>query len=306
MRSLVLWALMLAPLAACHKSQGNLTQACFGRDAKIAIASCSEVIASRRYSGPKLSLLHVAKAENELHARDNQAALADLNQAVAIEGGNALAYYHRSYAYRALHDQEHALSDLNRTLDLDPGNTRYLFARGELFLSERRTGDAIADYDQILARSSSDLRALQMKAAAYSLAGEPEKALQQINAVLLIAPNLAEGFAARCLYRGTAKIDASLALADCDSAVAMKPRTPNSGRRALESDLNWVKPKGRWQMRMQPFNWTRISKWQCMSWHCSSRNRGMLQDLKPALQPLIHGSRKSGSIRPSRNSAPVI
>jgi tetratricopeptide (TPR) repeat protein len=254
----------------------------------------------------KLSLLHVAKAENELHARDNQAALADLNQAVAIEGGNALAYYHRSYAYLALHDQEHALSDLNRTLDLDPGNTRYLFARGELFLSERRTGDAIADYDQILARSSSDLRALQMKAAAYSLAGEPEKALQQINAVLLIAPNLAEGFAARCLYRGTAKIDASLALADCDSAVAMKPRTPNSGRRALESDLNWVKPKGRWQMRMQPFNWTRISKWQCMSWHCSSRNRGMLQDLKPALQPLIHGSRKSGSIRPSRNSAPVI
>jgi len=226
MRNLLFWAIALIPLTACHKSDSDLTQACFGRDSKIAIASCSEIVASGRYSGPKLSLLYVAKAENELQARENQAALADLNQAVAIDGGNALAYYHRSYAYRAVHDQANALSDLNRALALDPGNKRYLFGRAELFLSERRTGDAIADYDQILASDGSNLRALQMKGAAYSLAGEPEKALQQINTVLLIAPNLAEGFAARCLYRGTAKIDASLALADCDRAVAMKPKDP--------------------------------------------------------------------------------
>ncbi|WP_206244049.1 tetratricopeptide repeat protein [Novosphingobium terrae] len=226
MRNFVFGAMMLAPLAACHQSQAELAQACFGRDARSAIAACSAAVALRGYSGTKLSLLYVAKGENELHIHDAAAAVGDLGQAVAIDSRNALAYYHRSYAYRALHDQEHALADLDQALDLDPESKRYRFARGEFYLSERRTADAIADYDQILAKEGSNLHALQMKAVAYSLAREPEKAIEQINTVLLIAPNLPEGLAMRCLFRGTANIDASLALTDCDRAVAMKPNDP--------------------------------------------------------------------------------
>ncbi|MDJ0554731.1 MAG: tetratricopeptide repeat protein [Microcoleaceae cyanobacterium MO_207.B10] len=79
-----------------------------------------------------------------------KAALAEFNQALEIEPGNADAYIYRGDVKEKLEDNHGAIADYNQAINIDATHPKAYYRRGNVL---RKVGDnwgAIADYNQAI------------------------------------------------------------------------------------------------------------------------------------------------------------
>lgn len=160
--------------------------------------------------------------------RDWTAALADADQAVAKDPGNADYLVQRADLLRALKRDRPALTDLDAALKSRPGDARTLIRRADLHLDLHDQAAAKADLDGATAAlpEQADLRL--SVAALYQRADAFVPAIVQYGVWLKshAADNKkADALNGRCWSRALAGVELAAALADCNAALYLSPKS---------------------------------------------------------------------------------
>jgi len=179
---------------------------------------------------------------------------------------DAAALVRRGAAFAGRRDFDHALADLNRAVELEPTNAGYLYQRGRVFWLKGDGAAALADFDNALELEPTHLQARMARAEFRTAAKDIPGATADLDVVdrLLAKPSnirldmariyesaelfgpaviqydfwipahpedaqRAAAYARRCLDRAVLGQDLAKALADCNKAVGLTPKTELAG-----------------------------------------------------------------------------
>ena len=155
-------------------------------------------------------------------------AIADLNRAVELEPSVAQHYFDRARARLANREAALAMADLDEALKLRPDNAQALLTRGGLYLGMRDEPRARQDFEAALALPTADPMARVAIGTTYERSGRYEIAVGHYDR--WIAEHSKDMrmdvvLNARCWARAQWNKDLDKALADCDAALKLRPRT---------------------------------------------------------------------------------
>lgn len=141
----------------------------------------------------------------EWHAAQNQPeeALADFEEAVALDDTRWQAVHNRAVSYAQEGRIEEALADFDRTIDLNSNYANAFFNRGELRYDLEDFQGAIEDYDAALRLRPTDVPAFNSRGHSYYKLGDYRAALRDYNEAIRLDPQ----FAAAYINRGDAHAD---------------------------------------------------------------------------------------------------
>ncbi|MFF7895232.1 tetratricopeptide repeat protein [Streptomyces sp. NPDC007907] len=152
-------------------------------------------------------------------------ALAEYDQAVALDPDLALAYRHRSGIRGDLGDHDGAIADLDRAVALDPDNAWYRALRGEHHRIAGRDAEAIRDLTEAVRLDPASAFARASRGATYERAGDLDAALADLERALGLDPDYAWALARRArVWR--AQGDSRRQLDDLSRALEQNPDWP--------------------------------------------------------------------------------
>ncbi|GAA0601327.1 tetratricopeptide repeat protein [Streptomyces crystallinus] len=160
---------------------------------------------------------HVVRAAGLRHEGSHQQALAELDQAIALDPGRARAYYGRAVAHNALHGAAAALPDLDRACELAPDDAYYIGYRGDIYRRLGRFEEALADLDRAVLLDPGDAWAPASRGQTRHQMGDLQSALADLDRALELNGDYVWALMRRAqVRRGLA--DQAGALADLERA----------------------------------------------------------------------------------------
>ena len=169
-----------------------------------------------------LARAHRGRAYVRGELRDYQAAIDDLDRALALEPDSPSAHSVRGEYHRALNHGDAALRDLDRGIALDPAHHFAWASRGALHLTRGDLPAARADLDRSLDLNPDYVWALVRRARVWRGLGDPVRRLADLDRAVALQPDWPWG---RC-ERGDALRNAGRveeALRDYDHVLALDP-----------------------------------------------------------------------------------
>jgi tetratricopeptide (TPR) repeat protein len=162
---------------------------------------------------------------------DRQGALADLNQAIALDPKYALAYNNRgTLKYQKFNDVQGALADYNQAIALNPQSANAYSNRG--LLKKQKLNDfqgALADYNQAIALDPKFVNAYSNRGLLkYQKFNDFQGALADYNQVITLDPKNADAYNDRGTLKYQKFNDVQGALADYNQAIALNPKSANA------------------------------------------------------------------------------
>jgi tetratricopeptide (TPR) repeat protein/predicted aspartyl protease len=157
--------------------------------------------------------------------RDFARAIDDFSRAIELEPNSAEHFYERATAKLANRQPILAMSDLEQALRIDPRHAPALMGRARLRLGSRDEAGAQADFEAA-AKVNPNLRLAI--AETYSVADRLETAVAWFTLWIDGHPRddaLAVALNDRCWARALMGRDLDKALADCDAALKLRPKT---------------------------------------------------------------------------------
>ncbi|NJK28878.1 MAG: tetratricopeptide repeat protein, partial [Acaryochloris sp. SU_5_25] len=127
-----------------------------------------------------------------------EAAIQDFSAAIALLPDYDEAYYHRGKNYRQLGQFQQAIQDYTQAIRLNPYCIKAYYQRAD---SRAELGDhpgALADYSQVILRVPKDANAYCQRGIFLSQSGELAKAVEDFTAAIERNPRLADAY----FYRG--------------------------------------------------------------------------------------------------------
>ncbi|MFE7764795.1 tetratricopeptide repeat protein [Streptomyces sp. NPDC057438] len=162
------------------------------------------------------------RAVARAHAGDHAGAVADLDRADALAPDDTTTLVLRGDYHRLLGDPDAAVADLDRAVALDPVRRSTWASRGAARHAQGRLDEALADLDRALELDGQYVWALVRRARVRRSRGEHERRLADLHHAVALDPDAPW---VRC-ERGDALRDAGRdeeALADYDRAVELDP-----------------------------------------------------------------------------------
>jgi tetratricopeptide (TPR) repeat protein len=159
MRKILLAALLLLSLMVCATSSawaGGLNDAKAGIAATgrghydKAIRLFTSAIASGELSREDLSIVYYNRGFAWMKKGDDDQAIADFTEAIAINPRFDEAYYNRGRAWHDKGDYGKAIGDYTRAIEIDPRDAFVYFNRGSAWMKKGDYDKAIADYTQAI------------------------------------------------------------------------------------------------------------------------------------------------------------
>jgi tetratricopeptide (TPR) repeat protein len=154
--------------------------------------------------------------------KNDEAALKDFNQAIALNPKFVDAYVNRGELFARRKEYQLAAVDFNKALELDPQNPAGYKMRGRLNDAYRRYDLALEDYNRALVIDPADAQTVAWRGYIYALAGKKDQALADFEEALRLNPNFSDAY----VYRGMHRKESGRlteALADFDKAIELKP-----------------------------------------------------------------------------------
>ncbi|WP_232840505.1 tetratricopeptide repeat protein [Streptomyces sp. Go-475] len=152
-------------------------------------------------------------------------ALAEYDQAVALDPELAPAYRQRAGVRGELGDHEAAIADLDRAVALEPGNAWHVALRGEHHRIAGHDSEAIRDLTRAIRLDPAAAFAWASRGATHARAGNLDAALADLGRALDLDPDYAWALARRArVWRASG--DSARQLADLDRALALSPDWP--------------------------------------------------------------------------------
>jgi lipoprotein NlpI len=144
-------SLALATLLAMRPAVADDAAACEKAKGDDAISACTRVINSG-VSGAPIAKAYNGRGNAYQAKGDNDRAIQDYDQAIALDSKNAIVFYDRGRAYQAKGDDDRAIADYSETLRLDPRHTYpYAFiGRASAYQSKGDNDRAISDYSAVI------------------------------------------------------------------------------------------------------------------------------------------------------------
>jgi tetratricopeptide (TPR) repeat protein len=134
----------------------------------------------------------------------------------------ALAYHTRGYAYAAKGEPDRAIADYNEAIALDPKSALTYVNRGAAYTDKGEHDRAIADYGEAIRLDSNFARAYHNRGYAYNVKREPERAIADFNVAIRLNPKDASAYTHRG-YGYAMKGDNDRAIADYSEAIRLDP-----------------------------------------------------------------------------------
>jgi tetratricopeptide (TPR) repeat protein len=210
------------------------------------LESCTAAIEGGQHSRQSLAMAYDRRANVYLNLRDYERAIADFDQAVALDPKLVNALINRGMALCRKGRFDAAIRDFDRALGLNSRTYGALFGRGlayqekarwdfDAYLNEGRYEDlAIRDYDQALELSPKSAPAYNNRANARASRREYDLALQDYQKAVEFDPNNALYYKNRGnIFRILGRYDR--AVADYRKALSIKPE--ESIKKQLEGAL---------------------------------------------------------------------
>jgi tetratricopeptide (TPR) repeat protein len=174
-------------------------------------------------------------------------AVAQFNQAVALNPRYTIAYFMRAIVKNLLNDPQGALADYNQGISLNPKSATAYYNRG--LLEDEKLNDpqgALADYNQAISLNPKFAAAYSNRGLLkYEKLNDPRGALADYNQAISLNPKFAAAYSNRGNLKKNLLNDAQGALADYSQAISLNPKlaTVYYNRGNLKTDkLN--DPKG--------------------------------------------------------------
>ena len=259
-RSVLLAALtvgaMLGGPAAAQSPDWRLCASTQAREADLAIAACTRLVAASTLGAGERATVHhnrgtlyLKKGAADRAIQDfdealklnpaspatlnnrglaysakgeTDRALQDFDAAIRRDAKNAAAFFNRASAYRVKGDLDGAIRDLGQALRLDPGDAAALVARGLALAAKGDYDAAIKDHGAAIRLDPHNVAALNHRADAHGHKGDFDRALGDYGAAIGLNPRYALAFRNRArvyFYRG----DFAAAAADFAAAEAIDP-----------------------------------------------------------------------------------
>lgn len=129
--------------------------------------------------------------QGDAHAANAQHSLALLDYTCALEDDpdNALAYARRAFALIALGDDESALADLEQSLALDEALIENYINRGALYARLGNFGLAIGDFTLAISLDPQAATALNNRAVIHAIEGNFDLALADLEQAVALEPD---------------------------------------------------------------------------------------------------------------------
>jgi WD40 repeat protein/lipoprotein NlpI/tRNA A-37 threonylcarbamoyl transferase component Bud32 len=162
-------------------------------------------------------------------------AIADYDQALAIDPKYVVAYNQRGLAWFNKKEFDTAISDYDEVIKLDPKYMLGYFNRGNAWRSKGNWDKAILDYDVALALDSKYAAAYNNRGLAWRSKEELDKALADFDEALRVNPK----YAIACFNRGFTylkKANYSKAVVDFNEAVVIDPKYA-----AAQNAIAWLR-----------------------------------------------------------------
>jgi serine/threonine protein kinase/Flp pilus assembly protein TadD len=138
------------------------------RDFQAAIQSFTTVIAAQ----PKRALAFYYRGQAHQLAQENEAAIADYTQAIRFKPEDAFTYVERGICYVRLKKDDEAFADFNKALDLRMDLPAAFNGRGGILLRRKEYEGAIRDYTAALNLNPHNASAYRNRAAAKQAMGD--------------------------------------------------------------------------------------------------------------------------------------
>ena len=173
-----------------------------GPNVDASIRACTVVIDSKPDSAVRLAAAYLNRANGLQFKNDNDRAIADYDQSIRLNPGDARAFYSRGNAYSNKAQHERAVADFDQAITLNPQYASALNSRCYEQAILGRTAEALADCDASLRLRPNDAPTLDSRGFTYLKMREWDKAIADYDAVLV-----ANTTQASSLYgRGVAKL----------------------------------------------------------------------------------------------------
>jgi Tfp pilus assembly protein PilF len=157
-----------------------------------------------------------------LQTRDEDAALAAYDQAIALDPGLAKAYNNRALILRRLKRYEEALRDCEMSIGLSPGYQEAHIGAGNVLRDLKRHEDALACYDEALRHGERDAGLIDLRGMTLRELRRYDEALEAHDEALQSDPNLANALQNRGnVLRDLGRFDEALAC--FEQALQMEP-----------------------------------------------------------------------------------
>jgi len=171
---------------------------------------------------PEFAIAYLNRGLTYFEIGEYEQALADYDQAIVLDPEFATAYLNRGVAYTDLGEYGQALIDLDQAIELDPTDALAYNNRGFLYYQLGEVEQAIADYDQAIELDPELIQAYPNRGAAYNSLGELEQAFADYDQAITLDPELALAYSGRGLaYTGLGEFEQ--AIADYNQAIELDP-----------------------------------------------------------------------------------
>ncbi|PWI12962.1 hypothetical protein DI272_01515 [Streptomyces sp. Act143] len=167
------------------------------RDDSLAVLACLDALLS--HTGMETAgQLHARVVRGRLHrlAERNEAALADLTAALALEPQHSDALVERAFTHDQMGNTAHALADMDEAVRARPDAWTHV-VRGRVHLTAGQRAAALADFDHALELAPEQEWARVSRAALYRIEGRHEDALADLDRALAIDPEYIQAHAER-------------------------------------------------------------------------------------------------------------
>ena len=193
-----------------------------GRNLELRVRGCTEVIGSAAATPEQkgVAYRHRGLARASAGARDQ--AIADLNEAIRLNGSDVAAYTGRAHVQLARGENDAAIADFSAAIVLSPRSTTALTGRGHAYVVKGLPDLAIADLTEVIRLSPRSASAYNHRGVAWRRKGELQKAIDDYTAALMLNPIYALAYNNRG-YVYEAKGQKAEAIADFQKALLLDP-----------------------------------------------------------------------------------
>src|SRR5258708_5506345 len=160
-----------------------------------AVAACNRLIASGKFRGSDLANRYVDRGIHWRRKGDPDRALADYNQAIALDPKLAVAYLNRGNTWSAKGQSDSALADYDKAITLASSGDRNLFLayynRGNIWRMRGELDRALADLDKALGLDPSNPDVYNTRGSVWDRLGNPDRAMEDYNRAIVLRPGFA-------------------------------------------------------------------------------------------------------------------
>jgi tetratricopeptide (TPR) repeat protein len=172
-----------------------------GPNVDASIRACTAVIDSRPDSLVRLALAYLNRGNGYQFKDDNDKAIADYDQSITRNPGDARAFYSRGNAYSNKAQHDRAIADFSQALTLNPEYASALNSRCYELAIVGNTAKALADCNESLRLRPGDAPTLDSRAFTYLKMREWNKAIADYDTVLRASPTQAGSLFGRGVAR---------------------------------------------------------------------------------------------------------